>query len=225
MKLLKYSAPVILSLLLLNACITCPASCPAKPAAQTATETGNLETLADYMTGFFSSLEQSLANPEYFDIHLHMVRIWPDRQPGYWLYVEQAVAGKNPYRQRVYHVSEPSPRQFVSKVYELQNPETFVDAWTDPSRFDTLTPDSLIDRTGCSIYLVRNPDGSFSGSTRDRDCLSEMRGATWASSDVRITADQLVSWDRGFDDAGNQVWGAVKGGYVFDKLENFSIEN
>jgi hypothetical protein len=28
----------------------------------------------------------------------------------------------------------------------------------------------------------------------------------------------MESWDRGFDAQGNQVWGATKGPYVFDKV-------
>jgi hypothetical protein len=27
----------------------------------------------------------------------------------------------------------------------------------------------------------------------------------------------ILSWDRGFDANGNQVWGAEKGGYIFKK--------
>ena len=36
---------------------------------------------------------------------------------------------------------------------------------------------------------------------------------------MRITAESIVSWDRGFDQAGSQVWGAEKSGYVFVRGE------
>ena len=33
-------------------------------------------------------------------------------------------------------------------------------------------------------------------------------------------AASLASWDRGFDEAGVQVWGATEGPYVFDRLSD-----
>ncbi|MBS4016235.1 MAG: hypothetical protein KGZ86_07390, partial [Candidatus Latescibacteria bacterium] len=68
----------------------------------------DLQRLADYMTGYFSSEAQALADTDYFDIRLRMQRVWQNRTDGYWLYVEQAVAGyeAKPYRQRVYRVSQ-----------------------------------------------------------------------------------------------------------------------
>jgi len=41
-----------------------------------------------------------------------------------------------------------------------------------------------------------------------------------AHREVVITETQMVSWDRGFDAGGKQVWGAEKGGYVFKKLSS-----
>lgn len=61
--------------------------------------------LLEWMTGHFSSREQAAADSAYYDIRLHMVPIWPDRKDGHWLYVEQLMVGRTPYRQRVYHVS------------------------------------------------------------------------------------------------------------------------
>jgi hypothetical protein len=42
-----------------------------------------------------------------------------------------------------------------------------------------------------------------------------MRGASYATSEVVLRDDGLDTWDRGFDDAGKQVWGATKGAYQF----------
>ena len=73
----------------------------------TPTRGGDLETLVEWMTGSFSSEAQAAADPDYFDIRLQMVPIWPDRADGAWLYVEQAAASSldQPYRQRVYRLS------------------------------------------------------------------------------------------------------------------------
>jgi hypothetical protein len=44
-----------------------------------------------------------------------------------------------------------------------------------------------------------------------------LRGASYATSEVVITDEQLLSWDRGWDANGKQVWGAETGGYIFVK--------
>ena len=66
----------------------------------------DLETLVKYMQGGFTSAAQASVDTNYYDISLHMARIWTARTDGYWLYVEQAVTKMldKPYRQRVYHV-------------------------------------------------------------------------------------------------------------------------
>jgi len=69
------------------------------------------------------------------------------------------------------------------------------------------------------VILRKTADGVFEGSTVGKGCASELRGASYATSEVRITPEQLLSWDRGFDAQGKQVWGATKGGYVFKKIK------
>jgi len=44
-----------------------------------------------------------------------------------------------------------------------------------------------------------------------------MRGASYASSEVTLTATELNTWDRGYDAGGAQVWGSTKGPYRFVK--------
>jgi len=67
--------------------------------------------------------------------------------------------------------------------------------------------------------LQKKGAGVFSGSTVTRECASDLRGAAYATSEVEITAAALISWDRGYAADGRQVWGAVKGGYIFKKLK------
>lgn len=54
-----------------------------------ASANNDLALLASWMTGSFSSGAQAAADSSYFDVRLQMVRIWPHRNDGYWLYVEQ----------------------------------------------------------------------------------------------------------------------------------------
>jgi len=179
----------------------------------------DLKNLSKIMFGSFSSLEQSKADSAVFNISLHMTPIWKNNKDGYWFYVEQAMASApdKPYRQRVYHLFMQDVETIVSKVYEIQGTKDFVGAWSNETILSKLTKDILIDRQGCSIYLHKDTDGNFSGSTPFKECLSTLRGATYATSEVTIYKDKMISWDRGWDKDDKQVWGAVKGGYIFVK--------
>jgi hypothetical protein len=179
----------------------------------------DLEVLASWMIGSFSSEEQSLADTNFLDIRLEMVPIWKDRQDGIWMYVEQARFDRleQPYRQRVYRLTETEPGVFESRVYELPDPLRFAGAWKLEQPLSFLSPDSLIDRPGCSLFLKRMDEDTFHGSTQGRDCISSHRGASYAVSTAIITSDQMITWDQGFDEDGRQVWGSKRGGYIFIK--------
>jgi hypothetical protein len=180
----------------------------------------DLDRLVAWMSGSFSSQEQAAADPDYRDIRLHMAPIWKDRADGHWLYVEQAVASSadKPYRQRVYHVIQRADGSFESSVFKLPgDPLKYAGAWKNPAMFSELKPSDLEPRTGCSIVLTKKGD-LFEGSTTGKECPSDLRGAVYATSEVRIESSRMVSWDRGFDEKGEQVWGAAKAGYEFKKI-------
>jgi hypothetical protein len=180
-----------------------------------------LDRLAAYMTGSFSSAAQAQADTDYLDIRLHMSRIWKERTDGYWLYVEQATASRleKPYRQRVYHLTQRRDGTFESVVFTVSDPLRFAGDWKKDNPLATLTVDSLSERAGCSIVL-RTEGDVFEGSTVGKECPSDLRSAAYATSEVRISVDRLVSWDRGWGKDDKQVWGAEKGGYVFLKSAN-----
>jgi CpeT protein len=106
-------------------------------------------------------------------------------------------------------------------VYEVKNPSQYAGAWKDGQKLAALSRDSLINRQGCGIYLHKFADQSFSGSTPGKQCLSSMRGASYATSEVTIYPDRVISWDRGWDSKNVQVWGAVRSGYVFLKTGKY----
>lgn len=210
---LRWSSALLLLLIL---------SCQTKSKfSSSATPPQSLDTLADLMTGYFNSAKQAAGDSSYFDISLTMTPIWENHADVKWLYVEQAVTAMKdkPYRQRVYRLSQDQNGIFESRVYELPGPERFIHAWDHPGLFATISPDSLITRQGCSVYLKL--EGScFTGSTRQDECNSSLRGATYATSKVEICPGKISSWDQGWNDENEQVWGATKGGYVFVKQDN-----
>lgn len=182
----------------------------------------DLDTLAGLMTGSFSSAEQAAENESFLDVRLHVARIWQDRHDGNaWLYVEQAVADAldKPYRQRIYRLSAGENGTFASAVFELPgDPATMAGAWKSPEKFRGIRPDQLVEREGCVVYLRRESPTRFTGSTRARDCRSSLRGATYATTHVTVMDDSMTSWDRGYDENSNQVWGSENGAYVFRRV-------
>lgn len=183
-------------------------------------EQDDLSLLASYLEGSFSSEEQSQKDTSYFNIVLHMKRMWHQRTDGIWIYAEQASASAadKPYRQRVYRLTQLSDGSFESAVFTFPDPLKYAGEWKNENPLEDLNPSKLSLRKGCSVFLRKNDDGSFKGSSKGKDCESELRNAKYASSDVIIKKDAMISWDRGFNDKDEQVWGAVKGGYIFKKL-------
>ncbi len=180
-------------------------------------QSNDLQTLAKWMEGSYSSEKQSIKDTNYFDIRLQIVPIWKDRKDGHWFYVEQAVAKyiDKPYRQRVYHLTE-KVGVFESAVFTMNDPLRFTH---HADLVEKLTPDSLISRDGCAVILRRKDKKSFEGSTDGKKCPSDRSGASYATSEVTITGKGLHSWDRGFDNKDEQVWGAENGGYDFIKVK------
>lgn len=179
----------------------------------------NLQRLADWMAGTYSSSEQARRDTSYRDISLSITPIWKEKSvKDHWFYVEQAVTSmKNkPYRQRIYHLRQVGRNKYESEVYTLKCPQLCIGK---PEFVNGLPTDSMEVKRGCSVFLIYNDAGYFEGSTHENDCASELYGASFATSSVKVYQNKLESWDRGFNREGKQVWGAEKGGYLFIKAE------
>jgi len=177
----------------------------------------SLSTLFAMMQGSFNSETQAKADSTYYNISLHMYPIWKDK--GNWLYVEQALNSSQdkPYRQRVYEVKIYNDSLFTSNIYTIPNDSLWIGKWKTPEDFSALNPKDLSLREGCSVLLKQVAEGQFKGETGEKSCASSLRGAAFATSEVEMCKGKIVSWDRGFDLEGNHIWGAEKGGYVFEK--------
>lgn len=177
--------------------------------------------IAAMLTGSFSSEAQSLTDENFFDIRLEVVSIWPSRDDGPWLYVEQAAASalSRPYRQRVYHIVGSDTAGYRNEVYELPGDAlSFAGAWKSSMPLSGLAPGHLVQLEGCTVYLQPTGEGLMSGGTRASECGTDWGGAAYATSEVTLALDYMESWDRGYDAQGEQVWGAVTGPYRFDRI-------
>lgn len=174
------------------------------------------ERLLPWMEGSFSSEEQSKADTSFLHVVLHMKRIWHDRTDGAWFYVEQSMAAAQdrPYRQRVYNVRRVEQGMIESAVYAFKKPDAVVGAWKDTTLIVDMSPGDLIKRRGCEVFLQADY-ASYTGRTMGMACASDIRGANYATSEVTIKHDRIVTWDRGYNMANEQVWGSTAGPYIF----------
>ncbi len=185
-----------------------------------------LPILAKWMSGYFSSSEQAEKNADYLAIELRVVPIWPERSDGPWLYVEQATAKTpdKPYRQRVYrlvYLNDAQGDRFESRVYALPGDSSRIaGAWKLQNPLSDIAAESLNERMGCTVIMRRDITGRFIGATDAENCVSDLRGASYATAKVTVTENMMESWDQGFAKQGEerkQVWGATQGPYQFKK--------
>lgn len=191
---------------------------PKSPLKEDFKKDKELKELYKLMQGSFNSEVQSQQDSSYYNISLHMYPIWKD--DGYFLYVEQALNSRQdkPYRQRIYELTRIDEHTFSSAVYTLPNEKEWIGKWASPKDFDATSKSSLELRKGCEVILKRIGKNHFKGQTANNSCVSSLRGASYATSAVEIMDNVIISWDRGLDADGNQVWGAEKGGYIFNKI-------
>lgn len=205
-------------------------SCNSKTGPITKTEvvpTGKdkFNQLITLMQGSFSSLAQHEADPEnFYHVHLHIYQIWEGEEDAIWLYVEQAIdkMQEDPYRQRVYKLSQLGFNSFLSETYSIPNDDRFIWSWkelakgNDQPLFIDLDPLDLTLRKGCGVYLSQDEAGVFSGRTRNRSCTSTREDTEYVNSEVSIGTSFIKSLDQGFDAQDEKVWGADSA-YQFDR--------
>jgi len=180
------------------------------------------DRLTQWLAGEFNSVDQAAAQPSYLEIQVLGCPIDAPELGARVLYVEQAVMPDSldaPYRQRVYVVqaSDGDEVSASTTVYTLVDPDAAI-GLCDTNDRPTFGPDDVTLRDGCGVNVAWDAASqSFAGGTDEDSCESTLNGATYATSEVEIRANGFDSWDRGYDDAGEQVWGAVDGAYEFDR--------
>ena len=164
---------------------------------------GDLEDLANRMTGIFSCLGPAGKDGMANGAVLHVKQIWNTQNNGRWLYAEQAEVQhlQEPYRQTVYHIYQQDNYTLVCKVYELRNPGQYTAAWKDDNKLYQLTEDALTEAPGCTLYLHKNKEGDFTGATNGKNCVTAFNGAGYTTTEISIYKDKLLNWG----EAGTQM--------------------
>lgn len=122
-------------------------------------------------------------------------------------YLEQALAGEAPYRQRVIVLSA-REGTVENALYRPREPATLV-GFTGQR---TLRVDELQRELGCDARWRRMPDGTYAGTAgTTTHCPSTLRGATHVESAFALAPTTFTTLDQGLDDAGVVKWGPPRG--------------
>jgi CpeT protein len=174
-----------------------------------------LDDYARVQVGSFTSEVQAKQDARYDAVTWHIAEIWTDDDPGErWLYTESWMPNSPaPYMQRISRLRQEADGTVSARRYTLPEAPRYVGAWQEPSRFASLKPAELAELHGCDAVITRAGAGRFESSTSGARCRNSYKNASYAISQSALTADEMINWDRGFDAAGNLVWGPAAGGY------------
>jgi hypothetical protein len=181
---------------------------------------GVLEDYVGLQVGSFSSEVQAKQDASYDAITWHVAEIWADDEPAErWLYTESWMAqAPAPYMQRVTRLRAEPDGTISTRRYTLPEAARFVGAWQQPARIAALKPGDLNELVGCDTVVTRAGAGRFEGTTVGNRCRNSYKGASYAMSQSVLTVGEMVNWDRGFNAAGELVWGPAAGGYRFRRV-------
>jgi len=177
-----------------------------------------LEEYARIAPGSYTTAAQAARDDRYDTVEAEVVRIWPERTDGVWLYQEQAIINRKdltpaqakaqPYFQRVARVHREKDGRLRRDNHVITNAKAFTGK-PATLRFEHLGP------AGCHNLLERVAEGHW--TARTENCANSYKGAAEMRSVSVQTADTYANWDRGFSADGKHVWGPTDGGYIFVK--------
>ncbi len=93
----------------------------------------------------------------------------------------------------VYRLAAEADGRFRSAVFTIPEPLRFAGDWRFGDPLDGLEPEDLEPREGCAVVLRRADEATFAGATEGTGCSSTLRGAAYATSEVRVSAGSATA--------------------------------
>jgi hypothetical protein len=174
------------------------------------------DAVAKSLEGVMTTSVQVKNDAPEIQVQMTTCRVEVDKnKDSIFLYQEQGIVGSldKPYRQRFLEIatSEESDNIVYSHSYKPDN----LEQWTNfcISKAKTVSESSL-GKLVCTVTL--KPFLTvYSGTTPPEGCPANVRGAVSITNRIILHQDGMDTWDRGFDESGNQVWGAEDQAYRF----------
>lgn len=142
------------------------------------------------------------------------------RSPAVFLYQEQAMTDSpdRPYRQRFLQISPSADgRQVESATFVPRNSQTWVGFCDLPPSERSVGIEEIGDYR-CSVFL-QAAGSQYIGQTQPEGCPVNYKGAVTVTTKIILEADSMETLDRGYDQKGNQVWGAENRSYQYQRIE------
>lgn len=198
-----------------------PALGRSAPAASTPAPSANpVSAVADHLTGILSTLEQAQRNPEQPAVQMTTCPITvasPSAIEGsVFLYQEQALMAsvEAPYRQRILEITPPDPEGSLQSISYRPTDMAALVGFCDRPPAERTLPFTQVGAVTCRVFLTPTSEG-FRGVTAPEGCPTQVRGAVRVTNEIWLHEQGMDTWDRGFNAAGEQVWGATTVPYEF----------
>jgi hypothetical protein len=172
-----------------------------------------VEEVVSHLVGVMDTSAQAQANPKAPKVRITTCKIAvsnPDLSPAgaVFLYQEQALLQNlsKPYRQRFLRISPSKELQVESAGFKPANPKSWVGFCQQPEEKRIVQINDL-GTTECSVFLKREGE-NYIGETQPGGCPTNYKGAVRITNRIVLHRSGMDTLDRGFDAAGNLVWGA-----------------
>ncbi len=205
-------------LLLAAASVFTAAGCAVTDAEPRSSSTEDpASTLSALMTGTFQTAPDDPDNT----IRDRRVPVTSTNLDGVWLYY-QLNTGEDwdVYRQRVVELAtDGDSGGVVQKTYGLKKPGRFVDAWDNPALLSSITYDDIepFFDEGCEQRWTLSAEDGWHGYVDPETCkiFSERRQSHISiEAEARLDAEIYRQTERGYDDAGNKLFGTEPGEFI-----------
>jgi len=177
----------------------------------------NIKRYTKSISGVFWTKEQHSKDSTFDNVIVRTNLIRIDSDGTYWVYTEQGeFENYIPYRKRVYELKLVED-VIHQRIYYIKNETNF-----SYLNYKSITNDDIFLKEGCDIQIRYNGRGVYNGSTDGNGCVATFRGSSYVTTDFWVKRNQVGSWERGWSNDGDQVWGSQRGYYIYKKIsKNF----
>lgn len=193
--------------------------------AQAVSVEQQMQDVVSHLVGVMDTSAQAAANPKAPNVRMTTCKIKVENteintRPSVFLYQEQALyeSLNSPYRQRFLQITPTADAQKVESIaFRPPTPATFIGLCNQPEQMRVVKKSDL-DESLCRVIL--QPEGkNYKGETPPEGCPTNVRGAVKITNTILLHQTGMDTEDRGFDAAGNLVWGAKEKPYEFRWVE------
>lgn len=193
---------------------------PVEVWAQKAAPKTIIENFIRWFTGDFNSLAtggQLDTSSRSLTLHHLELGAWNMGDSTIWVYeeIDYTHSDSQIFRQLVWCLKEQANGTIIASQYLLKKGWLFTNAWKSEDLFRQLNSDYLVGSAFCELSFDLTNQHYFKGYTARDGCPNHFKKAVRYSNQSSVTQTQYDFWERGFDAAGNQVWGNPKEGYQF----------